>query len=174
MCWRAHNYWQHHKSPIPSTNYRSSHWECFPKLPQDIQLHHLSSYGSDRRTSYNHQVEVQSHCRGVVLCSFHHYRHRYRHHCCHRYRHRRSAWSCGNACGPCQCELGLAVLLEDVGEELNLGIPLTPLAIGIGRHDIGQGLRREDDVNDSNQVIEISSTRRAWIVSLYVLESDRW
>jgi hypothetical protein len=39
--------------------------------------------------------------------------------------------------------LGLAVLLEDVGDELGLVVPLTALAIG---SDIGQYLRREDDV----------------------------
>ncbi len=43
-------------------------------------------------------------------------------------------------------ELGLAVLLEDVGDELDLVVPLTALAISIGRRDIGQYLRREDDV----------------------------
>ena len=37
-------------------------------------------------------------------------------------------------------ELGLAILLEDVRDKLSLGMPLTPLAIGIGRRDIGQDL----------------------------------
>ena len=37
-------------------------------------------------------------------------------------------------------KLGLAILLEDVRDKLSLGMPLTPLAIGIGRRDIGQDL----------------------------------
>jgi hypothetical protein len=64
-------------------------------------------------------------------------------------------------------QLGLAVLLDNVGNELRLGVPLTTLAVSIGCCDIGQGLRSEDDVNCSSnppqprvQVREINSRRR--------------
>ena len=46
-------------------------------------------------------------------------------------------------------QLGLAVLLENVSNELGLGVPLTTLTVSIGCCDIGTGLRSEDDVNGS-------------------------
>ncbi len=63
-------------------------------------------------------------------------------------------------------QLGLTVLLENVGNELGLGLPLTTLAVSISCCYIGQGLRSEDDVNGSSKppqprvrVREISSRR---------------
>ncbi len=60
-------------------------------------------------------------------------------------------------------ELGLAVLLEDVGDELGLVVPLTALAIGIGCRDIGQYLRREDDVigSDPPPPVQIRARERS-------------
>ena len=46
--------------------------------------------------------------------------------------------------------VGLTVLLEEVGDELGPGIPLTNLAVSIRGCDTGQGLRSDDDIVSSN------------------------
>ena len=47
-------------------------------------------------------------------------------------------------------KIGLALLFEVVSDELGFGIPLTALAISIGCCDIGQVLRTDDEMMDSN------------------------
>jgi len=43
-------------------------------------------------------------------------------------------------------ELGLVIYLEDISDELGLGMPLTALAVNISCSDIRLDLRREDDI----------------------------
>ncbi len=59
-------------------------------------------------------------------------------------------------------ELDHVILLDDVGDELGLVVPLTALAIGIGRCDIGQYLRREDNIigSDPPPPVQIQARER--------------